>query len=531
MTLSVAELSLVVADLRERLLPAHLERVRSPAEQGLLFELRAGGRSHWLLASFEPTASRLHLTDRTAAGDRPAEGFARTVHAALAGRRLLDLEAVPNDRAVRLVFGDRQLVLELTGRHANAFLLDAGGTIGSSFRPSQSRKRRLLWGEPYQAPLPRSGEPWQRAQSRFPAGEAVHAAIAAHYAERAAEAVEMGRRRGALLRLRQEVRRLARLVPRLEGELDEARQAEAWRRRGELLKGAPADTPRGATSVRVPDWFDPATPEVEVPLDPALGLRENMARCFRRARKLGRRPEIVGPKLEAARRDLRRALDDLALLESAPWDDPAARAVRERWAPAPGSPAARPVGRRRGPPEHVPFRRFLSADGHEILVGKSARDNDRLAFQVARGFDAWLHVAGAPGSHVIVRVPKGRPATESALRDAALLALHYSRLAGSGEGEVYVARRADVRRVRGGSPGQVTVREQRRIWVRTDPDRLRALLDTAGDEVSPEGSGGPRAAGRRPVRAAASAVRGAPRTRLRPARFLPRPRFCCIPRS
>ena len=45
-----------------------------------------------------------------------------------------------------------------------------------------------------------------------------------------------------------------------------------------------------------------------------------------------------------------------------------------------------------------------------------------------------------------------------------------------------MARRADVRRVRGGSPGQVTVREQRRLWVRVDPDRLRALLDSSGDE-------------------------------------------------
>ena len=482
MTLSVAELELVVADLRGRLLPAHLERARSPAEQGLLLELRAHGRNHWLLASFEPLAARVHLVERGDAGDAPAAGFARTVHATLAGRRLLDVEPLAGERAVRLVFGDWQLLFELTGRHANAFLVDAGGVVRSSFRASQSRKRALSWGEPYQPPLPRVDEPWQRAPSRFPGGEAVHAAIAAHYTGRAAEAVELGRRRGALQRLRHEVRRLERLVPRLAKELDEAREAEVWRRRGELLKGAPADTPRGTPVVRVRDWFDPATPEVDVPLDPARGLRENMARCFTRARKLGRRPETVGPRLEAARRDLRRALDELELLETAPWDDPAARAMRERWSPPPSSPAARPLGRRRGPPEHVPYRRFVSADGHEILVGKSSRDNDRLTFQVARGFDAWLHVAGAAGSHVVVRLAKGQAAGESALRDAALLALHYSKLGAGGEGEVYVARRADVRRVRGGSPGQVTVREQRRLWVRVDPDRLRALLDAAGDE-------------------------------------------------
>ena len=79
----------------------------------------------------------------------------------------------------------------------------------------------------------------------------------------------------------------------------------------------------------------------------------------------------------------------------------------------------------------------------------------------------------------MVRVPKGRAPTETALRDAAMLALHYSKLGRGGEGEVYVARRCDVRRVRGGAPGQVTVTQERRLWVRIEPERLQALLATS----------------------------------------------------
>ncbi|MBI5502156.1 MAG: DUF814 domain-containing protein [Deltaproteobacteria bacterium] len=480
MSLSASEIALVVEDLRGRAVPAFLQRVRSIAEEGLLLELRVPGADRLLLVSLEPTASRILLVEPGTTTARTPEGFARTLHQTLAGSKLTGLAHDAGDRAVRLEFGRRTLVLELTARHANAFLLDEAGIIRSSYRPSQSRKRGLLWGLPYQPPLAKPAAPWVTAPSRFAPGPDLHAAIAAAYESLAAQVVETARRRAALGRLRGEVRRLERLTEALQRDLAEAATAEVWRRRGELLKTAPADLPRGARSVRLTDWFDPAAPEVDVPLDPALSLRANRERCFARARKLGRRPETVAPRLEAARRGLRAALDDLDVLDTAPWDDPDARSALERWVPA-GTASRPPPRRPRGPQEHVPYRSFRSADGHEILVGKSARDNDRLTFQLARGWDGWLHAAGAAGSHVVVRVPKGRLVTDAAVRDAALLALHYSKLGPGGEGEVYVARRCDVRRVRGGAPGQVTVTHERRVWVRIDPARLREVLDGVTD--------------------------------------------------
>ncbi|MBI5488195.1 MAG: DUF814 domain-containing protein [Deltaproteobacteria bacterium] len=487
MSLSASEIALVVADLRERASPAFLQRVRSIPEQGFLLELRVPGADRLLLVSLEPVASRMLLVEPGSTAARTPEGFARTLHQALAGSKLAGIAHDAGDRAVRLEFGGRSLVLELTGRHANAFLLDESGIIRSSYRPSQSRKRNLLWGLPYQPPLAKPDAPWATAPSRFAAGPGLHAAIAAAYELLAAQVVEIARRRAVLARLRGEARRLERLTEGLQRDLAESATAEVWRRQGELLKTAPADLPRGARSVRLVDWFDPATPELDVPLDPSLSLHANRERCFARARKFGRRPAAIAPRLEAARRDLRAALDDLEVLETAPWDDPDARVALERWLPAGAAPAAAPR-RPRGPQEHVPYRSFRSADGHEILVGKSARDNDRLTFQLARGWEAWLHAAGAAGSHVVVRVPKGRPVTDSAVRDAALLALHYSKLGKGGEGEVYVARRCDVRRVRGGAPGQVTVTHERRVWVRIDPTRLRNLLEGAEEDptsVSP----------------------------------------------
>ena len=57
------------------------------------------------------------------------------------------------------------------------------------------------------------------------------------------------------------------------------------------------------------------------------------------------------------------------------------------------------------PTPRLPYRVFTSDGGAEIRVGKTASDNDSLSCDPAHrdGDDWWLHAAGCPGSHVVVR--------------------------------------------------------------------------------------------------------------------------------
>lgn len=111
-------------------------------------------------------------------------------------------------------------------------------------------------------------------------------------------------------------------------------------------------------------------------------------------------------------------------------------------------------------------RRFTSPDGLEVLVGKSARDNDLLTFQVASQRDFWLHVAGTPGSHVVVRNPEGLDALpRETLRFAAGLAALHSKSRSAGKVTVHVARVKDVSKPRGAPPGQVSLGRYRSVKV------------------------------------------------------------------
>ena len=116
------------------------------------------------------------------------------------------------------------------------------------------------------------------------------------------------------------------------------------------------------------------------------------------------------------------------------------------------------------PSEEDVARRFTSPDGMEILVGRTARDNDTLTFQIASQRDFWLHVAGCPGSHVIVRNPEGLPSLpRETLRFAAVLAARHSKARAARQVSVHVAQVKDVSKPKGAPPGQVSLKRYRSV--------------------------------------------------------------------
>jgi predicted ribosome quality control (RQC) complex YloA/Tae2 family protein len=112
-----------------------------------------------------------------------------------------------------------------------------------------------------------------------------------------------------------------------------------------------------------------------------------------------------------------------------------------------------------------PYRTFL-VEGFEVLVGKSARDNDNLTFRVARPQDVWLHVAGGtPGSHVVIRSPDEALVPPEVIQRAAELAAWYSDARHAARVDVHVCHARDVSKPRGAPAGLVELRRYRRVRV------------------------------------------------------------------
>ncbi len=110
--------------------------------------------------------------------------------------------------------------------------------------------------------------------------------------------------------------------------------------------------------------------------------------------------------------------------------------------------------------------RSVMVEGFEVLIGKGDVDNDRLTFKVAAPLDWWLHVAGVPGSHVIIRNPdRLSDAPRQVLERAAELAAFHSKARDGGKVEVHICRAADVSKPRGFEPGKVILKQWKALRV------------------------------------------------------------------
>lgn len=130
------------------------------------------------------------------------------------------------------------------------------------------------------------------------------------------------------------------------------------------------------------------------------------------------------------------------------------------------------------PPKKVPYKRFISSDGYEILVGRNARDNDVLTFKVARQHDFWFHVAATSGSHVIVVNPDNQNRLpRDTIREAAELAALNSKSRKGGRVVVHYCKRNNVKKVKGAPAGQVQLGKSQNVTVSPSDCDLEEIID------------------------------------------------------
>jgi len=470
MAMSMSEVRAVAAELDERLRAARVRKIHEPANHEIVVTLGSGSTGTMrLLIGTHRQHPRLHLLDAGRTNPPTPSPFCMTLRRHLDGARLDHIEATPGDRIVRFTLArggaTTFLVAELFPGRGAVLLLDADDRVLATRSVSLSGGREAIVGERYAAPSarPSSDEP---EPIEAPGCES-RVALREEAAERASE-LEVVRAR-AESAVRRERRRTERLVEKLEAAESARQDPELCRTYGEALKASLGSIPRGAESVRLTAWTAEGETEVDVPLDPKRGPKENMERWFKRARKAERAADHIARSLEKARaRVAELEAREAEAAAAASVDDlpPEARETRRKG-------AKRRDEVRTGPP------RYLSRDGYTIVVGRTAAENDEVTFRVAKGRDLWMHVRGRPGSHVVIRVPDlTRPPPLETLLDAAILAVHNSRARGSTKVEVSYTQRKNVRKPRGASPGSVTMSGEKTLLVDPDDARLRRLTDT-----------------------------------------------------
>lgn len=104
----------------------------------------------------------------------------------------------------------------------------------------------------------------------------------------------------------------------------------------------------------------------------------------------------------------------------------------------------------------LPYWTFVSVDGIDIRVGRTSSDNDSVSCDPAcrDSRDWWMHAAGCPGSHVVIRYT-GDDLPRETMIDAAVLAAKNSKANQVGRAPVSLVRCRQVSKPRGAKPGLV----------------------------------------------------------------------------
>jgi predicted ribosome quality control (RQC) complex YloA/Tae2 family protein len=266
-----------------------------------------------------------------------------------------------------------------------------------------------------------------------------------------------------LRELRSGGKRFADREKRLLKEQKKYEDAEGLHKTAQMLTSSGMKMEQHYESAKVTDYFGEQPKDVEVPLDSTISLRENIDRMFKRHQKAGRGKGIVAQQL-AEIRNKRSALEENTkrLQAIKDWDTWLAIASK---LPKVGDAHPAAGGRSVSDVETRKFR-TINVDEREIIVGRTARENDELTFDVAAPEDFWFHVADYSGSHVIVRNPrKDKDLEESVLIKAAQLAAYFSQARNSSRVEVHYTKRKHVSKPRRAKPGLVRLIEFKSIKV------------------------------------------------------------------
>lgn len=497
--LSAAELAAVVGELQP-LLPARLldaVPLAEPAEaDDLLLVLQGAGagppgKTFLLLAPGGPRA-RLVPTAHRYGKQAQRQGPARdALQRELADAELVAITASAGERRGELRFatpqGPRRLCFELFGARGLWALCDEHGSVLLLSREVTTAVRSLRRGDRYTPPPAAASPAPAPATLRFAAP--VAAAVDAHF--RALDEVQGQRQRlEALQRLA--ARALARAEQQLAGrerQVAAAAGAEALRADADLMLAYAHTVRRGAEQMECPDLHT-GEPR-RIALDPARPVVVQAQALYERARRLDEGRAIAIERCAeaaaqvAALRPLAAQLQALHPLAERLAEELAALAGELRalgvvlpTAPQQPKPSSRPANKT---PPGENFRRYVSAEGYPILVGRDNEQNDRLTMRHARGNDLWLHIGGGrPGSHVVVRLPKQKTASLETLLDAAHLAVHFSKARGEPRMDVIYTFKKHVRKPKGLPAGAVVPSQTKTITVLMDAERLRRLLDSAG---------------------------------------------------
>ncbi|HMS09693.1 MAG TPA: NFACT family protein, partial [Pyrinomonadaceae bacterium] len=320
-------ISAVCDELRAAAPGSPFRRTFQLGEHALVFDIGASD-GRFLFVDAGPSRPRLYLTERTKRelerSSSTSGAFAQYLRKHLANARVTNIEQLPEERIIRFDLsqfteaGDASawsLIFQITGRSANIFLLVDEGRIVMSLREDKTEGRRV--GDVYHPPE-RSSAPANADGDKLPDIDgSVSRWLESRFKELDAEAEFRSLAESARRRVKSEIARRTKLAANLRSDLDQHGDAETWKKYGDLLLANTATATRNENGFVVLDFFDEATPAIEIPHLDQKTPAEAAEKYFRRYTKARNARDEIAGRLATVESELNSLRAELAEIETA----------------------------------------------------------------------------------------------------------------------------------------------------------------------------------------------------------------------
>lgn len=246
-----------------------------------------------------------------------------------------------------------------------------------------------------------------------------------------------------------------------EKELNENRDREDLRIKGELIKANLYAIEAGSAVARVQNYYDENLSLVEIPLDPALSPAANAAKYFKDYKKSCGAVGSLGALIESDQQEIEylesvsesltrcKTLADIAEIREELSLGGYVKQVNKKQ------------NRKKPQPQLTEYK---SVEGYRILVGKNNMQNDLITCSLASKGDMWFHTKNIHGSHVVVFC-NGEPLSDETVIFAASLAAKNSKASASSKVPVDYTPIKYVKKPAGAKAGMVIYTTNKTIFV------------------------------------------------------------------
>jgi predicted ribosome quality control (RQC) complex YloA/Tae2 family protein len=457
--LNFIELEIVIPEIKKFFLNNKIEQVKEFDLQTILLI----GRFSNLLISIKPGFNFLSISEK-AKGRGESSTFCMLLRKYLKNSIVENIHQTPGDRVIHINFHNGySLICELTGRHGNIFLVDFQNNIMGFHHKSSSKNRDLNVGEVYEPVVFKDSHKNKIREAREElfsdgviSGDIEDYFLSLIKTENLNEKIHNVRSK-----LGKSLSKLKKVLIKLSFDKKKLKEKLKDQRVGELFLIVASYWPKGNRSLYIdpaPDGGDPVLLEIplkcKTPYNASQFYFDSCKKGKRGIKIIGKREKEIQNKVEKLEKEIENIPQNLEKYSN----------IYEQ----------KPKDKKKQQKKSSKYRKFISKDGFDILVGKSALQNHQLTFKTAKGNDLWLHAHNFPGSHVVVCL-NNRQLPPETLIDAATLALLYSGAKKNGKGEVMYTSRKYVKPIKG-LMGKVTVATSKNIFVTLNEKRLERLF-------------------------------------------------------